>query len=627
MSHSPQGPRGPIQRSDIDRLRRDRHERPGCSSWSRLIRLGDEPSSCSETRAPAVALPDETRNPSTACPSGAVGGPSCTSIPRTTRPDAPWRRASFSRPERDDPERGADVWGISPQGAASKRKFREKVRPAVHGCSPTRVTRSPRHTAHRVEKQNYGRTYWGTARTTFLVDPGWPHRQGLAQGHAGGSSRDVLGRARTSSAPPSREGPASGGFARGGDERKPRPEGYCPDRACAIRITTRDPARVSTVKAPEGTVDHDWRPARFMVIVAPGRRRLRAGGNGGKMDRRRISEAWLVCLHQRRSGRGGPRADPLDLAGCAKRSSVRAVDIVGYAGADLSPPARWRASPTIWRSGAARSGARNVGGVLTRQKTPVYRDARPAARPILGRPAWTAVVTVIHGGSRRPMIGMCPAAGLTASQIAWQRYLCVTGKRPDLPNESAPERQIVGERAIGLVEERSPRRSRRCRPPYAAPLRAAPPDRSGPRRGPPRPDRAGAAHEATFGSGRRSILPPLPPARSLVVRWATMTIETRRTPVMSRPSPRVPSRSKRAPGRGRNPYCTGLDPGSTLSGEASLVSPTSESLLMPAPHATARRARRARPGRRAAWPSGLTLGRPWRCGIRINQKVVRAVPQ
>jgi peroxiredoxin Q/BCP len=54
-------------------------------------------------------------------------------------------------------ERGADVWGVSPQGAKSKR-------------------------------ENYGRSYWGTARTTFLVDPDgriartWPKVK--PEGHA-----------------------------------------------------------------------------------------------------------------------------------------------------------------------------------------------------------------------------------------------------------------------------------------------------------------------------------------------------------------------------------------------------------------------------------------------------------
>jgi thioredoxin-dependent peroxiredoxin len=67
-------------------------------------------------------------------------------------------------------ERGADVWGISPQGAASKRAFREKF-----GLPFTLLADVEHQVAEAygtwVLKQNYGRTYWGTARSTFLVDP------------------------------------------------------------------------------------------------------------------------------------------------------------------------------------------------------------------------------------------------------------------------------------------------------------------------------------------------------------------------------------------------------------------------------------------------------------------------
>jgi len=67
-------------------------------------------------------------------------------------------------------ERGADVWGISPQGSASKRAFREKF-----GLPFTLLADEDHEVAEAygswVEKHNYGRTYMGTARTTFLVDP------------------------------------------------------------------------------------------------------------------------------------------------------------------------------------------------------------------------------------------------------------------------------------------------------------------------------------------------------------------------------------------------------------------------------------------------------------------------
>ena len=84
-------------------------------------------------------------------------------------------------------ERGADVWGISPQGTASKRSFRDKFR------LPFTLLADVRHEAADaygswVEKHNYGRTSWGTARTTFLIGPDgriarvWPKVK--AAGHA-----------------------------------------------------------------------------------------------------------------------------------------------------------------------------------------------------------------------------------------------------------------------------------------------------------------------------------------------------------------------------------------------------------------------------------------------------------
>jgi peroxiredoxin Q/BCP len=84
-------------------------------------------------------------------------------------------------------ERGAQVWGISPQGAASKRAFREKF-----GLPFTLLADVDHAVADAygswVEKQKYGKTYWGVARTTFLVDPDgriarvWPKVR--PEGHA-----------------------------------------------------------------------------------------------------------------------------------------------------------------------------------------------------------------------------------------------------------------------------------------------------------------------------------------------------------------------------------------------------------------------------------------------------------
>ncbi|MFL5749742.1 MAG: peroxiredoxin [Chloroflexota bacterium] len=67
-------------------------------------------------------------------------------------------------------ERGADVWGVSPQGGASKRAFTEKF-----GLPFTLLADVDHKVAEAygswVEKENYGKKYWGTARTTFLVGP------------------------------------------------------------------------------------------------------------------------------------------------------------------------------------------------------------------------------------------------------------------------------------------------------------------------------------------------------------------------------------------------------------------------------------------------------------------------
>ena len=84
-------------------------------------------------------------------------------------------------------EKGADVWGISPQGAPSKKAFREKF------GLPFILLADVDHAVADaygswVEKSNYGKTYMGVARTTFLVDPDgriartWPKVK--PEGHA-----------------------------------------------------------------------------------------------------------------------------------------------------------------------------------------------------------------------------------------------------------------------------------------------------------------------------------------------------------------------------------------------------------------------------------------------------------
>jgi thioredoxin-dependent peroxiredoxin len=136
--------------------------------------------------APEIALPDET---------GTVHRLSdrrgeWTVIyfyPKDDTPGCTTEACEFRDANATITDRGAVVWGISPQGAASKRAFREKL------DLPFTLLADESHEVAEawgtwVEKQNYGKTYWGTARSTFLVGPdgriakAWPKVK--PEGHA-----------------------------------------------------------------------------------------------------------------------------------------------------------------------------------------------------------------------------------------------------------------------------------------------------------------------------------------------------------------------------------------------------------------------------------------------------------
>ncbi len=82
---------------------------------------------------------------------------------------------------------GATVWSVSVLDAASKAKFK-----AEHGLNFPLLADPDHEVAERygawVEKKNYGKTYFGVARSTFLVDPQgrvahvWP--KVTVEGHA-----------------------------------------------------------------------------------------------------------------------------------------------------------------------------------------------------------------------------------------------------------------------------------------------------------------------------------------------------------------------------------------------------------------------------------------------------------
>jgi peroxiredoxin Q/BCP len=66
--------------------------------------------------------------------------------------------------------RDAVVWGVSVLGSGSKAAFKAK-----YGLPFTLLADEDHAVAERygtwVEKRNYGKTYWGVKRSTFLVDP------------------------------------------------------------------------------------------------------------------------------------------------------------------------------------------------------------------------------------------------------------------------------------------------------------------------------------------------------------------------------------------------------------------------------------------------------------------------
>jgi peroxiredoxin Q/BCP len=82
---------------------------------------------------------------------------------------------------------GATVWSVSVLDAASKARFK-----AEHGLNFPLLADADHAVAERygvwVEKHNYGKTYLGVARSTFLIDPDgrvahvWPAVK--VEGHA-----------------------------------------------------------------------------------------------------------------------------------------------------------------------------------------------------------------------------------------------------------------------------------------------------------------------------------------------------------------------------------------------------------------------------------------------------------
>jgi peroxiredoxin Q/BCP len=107
--------------------------------------------------------------------------------PADDTPGCTTEACQFRDLDEDIRDTGADVWGISPDGASSHRRFREKFDLPFTLLSDEDHAVAERYGAWTL-KQNYGREYMGIQRSTFLVDPDgrlartWPKVK--ADGHA-----------------------------------------------------------------------------------------------------------------------------------------------------------------------------------------------------------------------------------------------------------------------------------------------------------------------------------------------------------------------------------------------------------------------------------------------------------
>ena len=377
--------------------------------------------------------------PSIASPTSAAGGPSSTSTPRTTRPAAPSRRASSAIANETIHERGADVWGVSPQGSASKRAFREKFE------LPFTLLADEDHAVADaygswVEKQNYGKTYWGVARTTFLIEPDGRIARVWAKVKPEGHAAEVISRARR----------AAGG---------------------ARFVTLRAPSRGRT-----GDDERDGRraePSRPRLATgpvhghrrAPGRRRVRSGRDGRPLDRRRV-RGLAGVLHQRRPGWRGPRRRPArpgrppreGAAGRRRRSSATP----GSASC-TSPTAPSPTTSPCASSSSARSGR----SARTRSSPPTPRRSSTRAAgsttPTIERPG-IAAIDAVYPAARNPMA------------FPWlaRSGLAVPQGPPGLPLLVGPERHLGRCLGHARAQDRGAPRARQPDPRSRRPRRADP---------------------------------------------------------------------------------------------------------------------------------------------------------
>jgi LmbE family N-acetylglucosaminyl deacetylase len=173
-----------------------------------------------------------------------------------------------------------------------------------------------------------------------------------------------------------------------------------------------------------GPIAHDWRPARFMVIVAhpddadfgPAATAARWIDEG--------STGWLVCCTSGDQGGEDPGADPLALAAVRESEQRAAADVVGYAGVSfLHQPDGALANDLALRELLVREirAFRPDAVLATDPETLFYSDG--GVNHTDHRAAGLAAVDAVYPAARNPMAFPWLARDGLAAHVVRRLYL------------------------------------------------------------------------------------------------------------------------------------------------------------------------------------------------------------
>ena len=175
---------------------------------------------------------------------------------------------------------------------------------------------------------------------------------------------------------------------------------------------------------PDRKVDHDWRPARFMVIVAhPDDADFGPAATAARwIDAG--SEGWLVCCTSGDQGGEDPDADPLALAALRETEQRVAAAIIGYTGITfLHQPDGALANDLALREQLVREirTFRPEAVLATDPETLFYRDS--GVNHTDHRAAGMAAVDAVYPAARNPMAFPALARGGLAAHRVRRLYL------------------------------------------------------------------------------------------------------------------------------------------------------------------------------------------------------------